>query len=86
MSFLYARYGKAVIAGEVAVLAGTYYIYHNLTTSAEYRLKMETHMPWFMDAFHQATNGSYRLPSAESPAPPALATPGETKSSSSSSS
>ena len=41
MSFLYARYGKAVIAGEVAVLGGTYYIYHQLTTSADYRAKME---------------------------------------------
>jgi hypothetical protein len=61
MSFLYARFGKAVIAGEVAVLGGTYYIYHQLTTSEEYRRKMERHMPWFMDVFHQATKDSYRL-------------------------
>lgn len=37
MSFLYAKYGRAVIAGEVAVLGGTYYIYHNLTMDSAYR-------------------------------------------------
>ena len=37
---LYAKFGKAVIAGEVAVLAGTYYIYHNLTTDEAYREKV----------------------------------------------
>ncbi len=26
MSFLYAKYGKAVIAGEVVVLGATYYV------------------------------------------------------------
>ena len=61
MSFLYAKFGKAVIAGEVAVLGGTYYIYHNLTTDAAYREKMQEHMPWFMDAFHAATKDSYRV-------------------------
>lgn len=70
MSFLYARYGKAVIAGEVAVLGGTYYIYHQLTTSADYRAKMERYMPWFMDAFHSATRDTYRIPLDKASSPP----------------
>ncbi len=41
MSFLYAKYGKAVIAGEVIVLGATYYIYKNLTEDAAYRKRME---------------------------------------------
>lgn len=37
MSFLYAKFGRAVIVGEVAMLGGTYYVYHNLTVDAAYR-------------------------------------------------
>jgi hypothetical protein len=40
MSFLYAKYGKAVIAGEVVVLGATYYIYSKLTTEEAYRAKV----------------------------------------------
>lgn len=41
MSFLYAKFGKAVIAGELVVLGATYYIYKNLTEDAAYRQRME---------------------------------------------
>jgi serine acetyltransferase len=30
MSFLYAKFGKALVVGEVAVLGATYYIYHQV--------------------------------------------------------
>mmetsp|Transcript_62122 Transcript_62122/g.124558 ORF Transcript_62122/g.124558 Transcript_62122/m.124558 type:complete len:81 (+) Transcript_62122:67-309(+) len=65
MSFLYAKYGKAVILGEVVVLGGTYYIYSKLTSDESYRAKMQHHMPWFMDAFHSATKNSYKVPAVE---------------------
>ena len=65
MSFLYAKFGKAVIVGEVAVLGATYYVYRQLTIDEAYRKRMEENMPWFMDAFHTATQNTYK----ESPSP-----------------
>jgi mevalonate kinase len=56
---LYAKFGKVVILGELAVLGGTYYIYRELTINESYRAKMEDKVPWFMEAFHTATKNNY---------------------------
>jgi len=45
----------------VATLAGSFYIYHQLTASPHYRVAMEAKMPWLMMAFHTATNDKYRV-------------------------
>jgi len=60
MSFLYSKFGKKLIVAEIGVLAGTYYIYHNLTIDEKYRERMDEKLPWLMTLFHEATRNTYK--------------------------